>query len=315
MKYTYFIRAFTFSGEKTSSSCRKPVFTYEAPVPEHNYMRYATVNDDDKVELMLYTDPTASVRQYLVERAGDPGGPWEAIAVIEPATLENILFTDSSADPATGSYYYRFTVTDSCGVDIVAENISRTIRLTAEVRPDQTNLLQWNPYEQWLGTVEGYRVWRRMASETAFTLVTTLDAATFEYLDDVSSLSGQALDIYYRIEAFEGPGNAFGFTDQSMSNTVRAAQQPKVLMPNAFAPKGTNNELLPSTVFVGEDGYLFSVYNRWGQLIFETTDPGAGWNGTFNGSYVAQDVYIWVVRFRGPDGGLLYDKGNVLVIF
>lgn len=51
-------------------------------------------------------------------------------------------------------------------------------------------------------------------------------------------------------------------------------------MPNAFHPGGVNSVFNPSEYFLGLDGYSLEIYNRFGEVIFETKNPGDGWDGT-----------------------------------
>ena len=69
-------------------------------------------------------------------------------------------------------------------------------------------------------------------------------------------------------------------------------------VPNAFTPGGSdliNNEFKP--IVKGEDPlkYSFMVFNRWGELIFETSYSSEGWDGTYKGLMSQQDVYVWKV--------------------
>lgn len=71
-------------------------------------------------------------------------------------------------------------------------------------------------------------------------------------------------------------------------------------VPNAFSPDGDefNNTFQP--VFgVGLDtyNYQFSIYDRWGELIFESFDHERGWDGTFKGNMVQDGTYIWTIKF------------------
>ena len=56
-----------------------------------------------------------------------------------------------------------------------------------------------------------------------------------------------------------------------------------------------NNEFKP--IVKGEDPlkYSFMVFNRWGELIFETSHSSEGWDGTYKGLMSQQDVYVWKV--------------------
>jgi len=44
------------------------------------------------------------------------------------------------------------------------------------------------------------------------------------------------------------------------------------------------------------------IFNRWGQKLFEWTDPSKGWDGTHNGNPVKEGVYFVLVRAKGADG-------------
>jgi gliding motility-associated-like protein len=204
-------------------------------------------------------------------------------------------------------------VVDSCGNASQIANTARTIFLQCEALPDLTNLLGWNAYESWAGSVEGYRIYRRMNDNPVLELLGEVGAAQLTYPDDVSGFTGNTSRIVYMVEAFEGPdplGSA-----QSFSNEVLSEQEPKVYLPNAFMPKGINNMFKPVIVFVGSDGYDFLIYDRWGQLIYRTGNPDDAWDGKFNGRYVPQGVYVYLLKFRDALGQSRQIKGNVAVIY
>jgi gliding motility-associated-like protein len=72
-------------------------------------------------------------------------------------------------------------------------------------------------------------------------------------------------------------------------------------MPNAFTPNndGLNDvfRIPPSTP---QKIKSFSVFNRWGGLIFHTSDSGAGWDGTFHGQIQPSDTYVWMIEYEDP---------------
>ncbi|MEY4936578.1 MAG: hypothetical protein RIS64_2937 [Bacteroidota bacterium] len=84
--------------------------------------------------------------------------------------------------------------------------------------------------------------------------------------------------------------------------------EPKVIyhLPNAFsANQDGKNDLFKGTGFLeGMTGFKMRIWNRWGELVFETNNPSEGWNGQkFNsGREEPQGVYICVVQFTGPRG-------------
>ncbi|MCK6693830.1 MAG: gliding motility-associated C-terminal domain-containing protein [Thermoanaerobaculia bacterium] len=88
--------------------------------------------------------------------------------------------------------------------------------------------------------------------------------------------------------------------------------------PNAFTPNGDgdNDRFLP-VLYCPVSQYLFRVYNRWGELMFETANPAQGWDGTFNGLEASSDVYAWVVEYQGglnATAGLIQKKGSVTLL-
>jgi gliding motility-associated-like protein len=69
---------------------------------------------------------------------------------------------------------------------------------------------------------------------------------------------------------------------------------------NAFTPDGdgVNDTFKPEGIGIDRNDYAFFIFNRWGQLIFETYNPDVSWDGTHNNVEVQQDVYVWMVRTK-----------------
>jgi gliding motility-associated-like protein len=61
--------------------------------------------------------------------------------------------------------------------------------------------------------------------------------------------------------------------------------------------------------------FQMAVYDRWGELIFRSANPGLGWDGTFGGRQVPSGTFIWMVRyFNTMTKQPVFKKGTVLVI-
>ncbi|MBK7753304.1 MAG: gliding motility-associated C-terminal domain-containing protein [Flavobacteriales bacterium] len=89
-------------------------------------------------------------------------------------------------------------------------------------------------------------------------------------------------------------------------------------VPNAFTPDGDgiNDGFLPVFASTPPEDYLFAIFDRWGQVIFETTDTTSAWNGLFmEGTEVPQGVYVWKIfagsKVPGEDQDL---TGHVTLI-
>ena len=69
-------------------------------------------------------------------------------------------------------------------------------------------------------------------------------------------------------------------------------------IPNSFTPNDDdiNDHFKPIIKGFSDRNYSFAIYNRWGQLIFETHNPGEGWNGKFKDKLVREGVYVWKIK-------------------
>lgn len=96
--------------------------------------------------------------------------------------------------------------------------------------------------------------------------------------------------------------------------------QPKAtfFLPNAFSPNDDGiNEVYKGKGFLrGVTGFQLSIWNRWGEVVFETEDPEEGWNGRFSnaGKPAPQGVYYARVNYRSPRGEPVELKGVVTLI-
>ena len=96
-------------------------------------------------------------------------------------------------------------------------------------------------------------------------------------------------------------GGAQALTTFNLSNCIiippPIVNNPGIYVPNAFTPNndGRNDILRAITSGMKELKY-FSVYNRWGELVFTTTDSNKGWDGTFKGKKQNTGVYAWIAE-------------------
>jgi gliding motility-associated-like protein len=87
-----------------------------------------------------------------------------------------------------------------------------------------------------------------------------------------------------------------------------------VYVPNAFTPNGDGkNDVLFVRSEITED-LLFRVYNRWGELVFETRDISKGWDGKFKGKLIDPDTYDYYLEVTCAGGEQQIIKGNTTLI-
>lgn len=89
-----------------------------------------------------------------------------------------------------------------------------------------------------------------------------------------------------------------------------------VYIPNAFTPNGDgmNDKFFPSGFGISTEDFHMSIFNRWGELIFETTDVTKGWDGKSGVTSSPEDVYIWKLRVKDERGDHHSYRGHVTIV-
>jgi gliding motility-associated-like protein len=118
-------------------------------------------------------------------------------------------------------------------------------------------------------------------------------------------------NIRYVVTAIS-PGNCIG-TDTIDIRVFRV--DPDMFVPTAFTPNGDGNNDIFKPILIGMKGLnYFKVFNRFGQLLYSTTDIGKGWNGTFGGKGQDPGTYVWVAEGVTYTGAIKFKKGYVVLI-
>jgi gliding motility-associated-like protein len=117
--------------------------------------------------------------------------------------------------------------------------------------------------------------------------------------------------VKYMVQVF----NQAGCVDTDYLKVTVFKTNPYVFVPTGFTPNGDgrNDEVKPIAVGVKTIKY-FSIYNRWGQLIFTTTTNGKGWDGTLGGTPQGSNVFVWMVSAIDYLDKPIFLKGTVTLI-
>ena len=104
----------------------------------------------------------------------------------------------------------------------------------------------------------------------------------------------------------------------SQNVTVRVVDfvcgNPSIYIPNAFTPNKDNRN---DWLFVRGNNITelyFVIYDRWGEVVFETNSQSEGWNGYFKGEPVDPAVFVYYLEATCEGGQTFFDKGNITVI-
>lgn len=86
-------------------------------------------------------------------------------------------------------------------------------------------------------------------------------------------------------------------------------------IPSAFTPNADGkNDYFKPIITGNVQRYLFTIYNRWGQKIFETARLQKGWNGTINGKQQDMNVFVWTCTYQFVGAPPKFDKGTISLI-
>ncbi|MFN0032748.1 MAG: PKD domain-containing protein [Flavobacteriales bacterium] len=111
----------------------------------------------------------------------------------------------------------------------------------------------------------------------------------------------------------------------TLPNVVHVIAEGNIAFPNAFSPS-TNEEgtgyydalSYDNDIFFpmhkGIDEYQLQIFNKWGELLFESKDVYKGWNGYYAGELCKQDVYVWKVSATFVNGQTYEKSGDVTLI-
>ena len=104
----------------------------------------------------------------------------------------------------------------------------------------------------------------------------------------------------------------------SATHSITVKDLSRLFVPNAFIPDadGMNDEFRAYGINITK--FEMIIFNRWGQLVFQSNDVNKGWDGTFNGAKSPIGVYSWIIRYNKDIGGNNYSmeklRGSVNLI-
>ena len=118
----------------------------------------------------------------------------------------------------------------------------------------------------------------------------------------------------YRVEVTDSETGCRASDEVHVKVKESICEEPYLYVPNAFTP---NQDGINDVLYVrGEniDEVYMTIYNRWGEKIFETDSLNEGWDGKFNGKTVSGDVYGYYLKIICYGGREFFKKGNITVL-
>lgn len=192
--------------------------------------------------------------------------------------------------PIVGNYPVTLTITTDAGcidtltllqADLV--NVRPNPEAGFSVTPDFTDIChsEVQMIDESVDAVE-YFYWY---DDSTFFYIGTDPNPTHQYLFDGTHYPRQIVT------------NEFGCKDTAYSELY--IEPWSVYIPNTFTPDGDEfNNVFVAEHWLDVSEWEMRVYNRWGQVLFESFDSSVGWDGTFNGKYVQDGTYGYTLRYK-----------------
>lgn len=218
------------------------------------------------------------------------------IAATATATSLSYKWTDGSTGPsvtATGSGIYGISVTNICGE--ATDNIQVTFSHSAQL-PFHNSLVP--ACDDSVVTLNAKNPGMKFLWSTGETtqVISTLSSGTF------------------RVTISDNDNCPV--TDQATVSRHSCIVICQVAIPNAFSPnKDGNNDSFKPLFNCGVESYSLSIYNRWGEKVFESNNVADGWDGMYKGSTEPVGTYVYFTQFKLSDKQNIETKtGNVTLL-
>ncbi len=220
------------------------------------------------------------------------------------ATLDTVIvnqYTDSGSDPSSGSYCYRISYLDECRNRSNLGDLACSVNLNLE----DNRLLSWNDYLGWRNGVKQY-ILEVYNEEGVIQEEINLGFGNYYEIPDFQKQ--QVVQYRIRVESNDDPPLI------SLSNFVIKRIESVLWMPNAFTPNGDglNDSFKPEGTLMQD--FNMKIYNRAGNLLFETEDQENGWDGLYDGKEMPFNTYIYKVEAVDNVGKSYNKTGKVLLI-
>ncbi|MFT5725070.1 MAG: gliding motility-associated-like protein, partial [Bacteroidia bacterium] len=283
---------------------------YVNSIPPNTLVR-ATVQHDDYVRIEWLATPYSKmpIEHYELEKSNN-GVDYRLLN--DDLSATTFEADDRLVEVDSQSYFYRVTAVDVCNDKAPYSNLAKTILLDADTGRFQRPILKWSKYEGWDVGVDKYEIQRKEEDGSFFSLGYTSSGEDTSFYDQETILNERP-HFCYRIIGYKINQNNESQV-VSISNEDCIDVHSWLYVPNAFSPNqdGLNDEFVTPGWYIKE--YHITIYNRWGEKLFESNSLYNSWDGTYKGEVVENEAYLYIIQSTGIDNIKRGYRGTVTVI-
>jgi gliding motility-associated-like protein len=271
----------------------------------------ATLNSDGKVSLSFTVDPLSEIKHFSLERKSGATVIYQEIS--QPVSTGGKIFYIDSQAKTNIINYYRLSAINSCNLPVTVSNIASNIVLASE-RSGDNIVLSWNPYKTWLGNITSYKLF--INTGKGFEEKAEIDASDTVFILGYQQIMYEVTgsEVCFYISASESL-NPYGISGESISSETCISPTEIITVPNVFTPNNDlQNDLFRPVLSFTPLEYHLIITDRKGNVLFETRDYHAEWDGTQNGKPQPQGVCLWYLKLTTPSGKTISKTGTITII-
>ena len=309
-KYKYTIKTYGLDQLTYSLSNEDIASPFDTTAPKVAYVQVASVMPGDaSVKITFRASESFDVRTYQIwRRENGTGKPLVVYQSNGPIVAFTTIYDTLNVHVDVQTYCYTVVAFDYCGNKSIESNTGCTMLAKAQYNQLQTTI-QWTPYTQWKAGVDHYEI-ERTTDGINWVQVGNAANTITQFKDQ--DLPADARKLCYRVLAIEPSGN---FNETSISNTICVVPEPIVHIPTAFSPgysSGLNDEFGPVAAFY--DQFTLTIYDRWGNKIFDGKDRTQLWDGKLKGELVPPGAYVYQIILTDFAGKEYRYQGMVSIV-
>jgi gliding motility-associated-like protein len=302
-RQNYKIKAIQHSGFRefsfSDTASAQPYFINQT-LPNEVWRTTVENNEYTRLEWMNNAYSKRGIKGYLVDKYFADGNKLFGNKYFN---AQDTVFEDKQVNVNKYSYIYSMRAIDNCLDTTPWSNPAQSILLKGsfDVASNKPKVM-WNHYQLWKQGIDKYEIERKLPSGE-FVLVGTVNANTNSFIDESAELTCSP-NYIYRVKAYSNLHNGMKDIAISISNETEVQPYSTLFVPNAFSPNnnGINEKFNPNGQYI--TNYNIKIFNRWGELLFESSECLAPWDGKFKGEICQQDAYMYIIEAKGSDNKL-----------
>ena len=265
--------------------------------PEVINRAYVSVGDDNTIFSAVELSGVGLTSNYdlIVERA-DLGS--SDFKIISDPKNESLRFEDKNVNTSENSYCYRFSYKNACNLS--SPSFSQPV--CSILMKNNVQNVSWTSESPFIAGMESYDI--QQIDENGNVTDEVPKQLSLHHNLDLQTQSAFS----FRIKAHSADGNL------SFSNIVSIKRDIILLIPDIFTPNGDgiNDSFEVKSYFLSS--FKMLIYNRWGEVVFQSEDAANGWDGNINGKPAPAGYYVFKIEALDRLEHQLMKSGSLLMV-